>query len=190
MTGEEMERAIEFLLQGQAHADARIAALAERQDQTDQQITEMSQQIRMYAETQSHFIEIATRTMPGLAASQERTDRKIAETNLRLAETNARTEQRIAETNARIAETDARFADRLAKADERTEQLITAIHARITETDTRVAERMAGSRALADETNARLAQHAAIQAETNQRLNRLTALMERIIADGNGDLEQ
>lgn len=167
-----MERAIEFLLQSQARAE-------ERQDRTDQQITEMSEQLRIYAETQSQFIDIATRTMQGLAASQERTDRKIAETNAR-----------IAETNTRLAETNARTEQRIVETNERTEQLITAMHARITETDMRVTERMVGSRALADETNARLAQLAAIQAETDQRLNRLTALMERIIADGNGDLEQ
>lgn len=150
MTGEEMERAIEFLLQGQARAEAR-------QDRTDQQITEMGKQItemgrhiaemsnriQTYADTQSQFIEITTRTLVGLAASQERTDKRIAETNARIAESNAH-----------------------------------------------LAERLAESRALADETNAHLAQLAAMQAETDQRLNRLVALVERNITGGSGNLEQ
>ncbi|HWT00576.1 MAG TPA: hypothetical protein VN256_10035 [Pyrinomonadaceae bacterium] len=54
MTGEEMERAIEFLLQSQANFDARL-------EQTNQQVAETSRQLQSYAETQSEFIQIVTR---------------------------------------------------------------------------------------------------------------------------------
>jgi adenylate kinase family enzyme len=63
MTGEEMERAIEFLLKSQANAEVR-------QQRTDDQIAEMGRRLEVYAETQSEFIEIATRTMTGFAEIQ------------------------------------------------------------------------------------------------------------------------
>jgi ABC-type transporter Mla subunit MlaD len=63
MTGEEMERAIEFLLKSQANAEVR-------QQRTDDQIAQMGQRLEVYAETQSEFIEIATRTMTGFAEIQ------------------------------------------------------------------------------------------------------------------------
>jgi hypothetical protein len=56
MTGDEMERAIEFLLQSQAQADTRKTAFAERQDHTDRQIAEMSKQMQGYAATQCQCI--------------------------------------------------------------------------------------------------------------------------------------
>ena len=115
MTGEEMERAIEFLLQGQANHQVRL-------DELTAQVTETNKQLQTYAKTQSHFIEIVTRTMEGLAATQERTHREIAELNARtdqrIAESNARTDKLIAEAKARGAETDARL-DRLAALVER-----------------------------------------------------------------------
>lgn len=63
MTGEEMERVIEFLLKSQANAEVR-------QQRTDNQIAELGRRLEVYAETQSEFIEIATRTMTGLAEIQ------------------------------------------------------------------------------------------------------------------------
>ena len=63
MTGEEMERAIEFLLQSQANLEAQIAATG--------------RQLSTYAETQSEFIRSATESITGLAAAQERTDAKL-----------------------------------------------------------------------------------------------------------------
>jgi hypothetical protein len=50
MTGEEMERAIEFLLQNQADAEARMAAFEAQQKRTDQQIAELGKQLQAYAE--------------------------------------------------------------------------------------------------------------------------------------------
>lgn len=81
MNGEETERAIEFLLQSQANAGSRMAAFDTRLDELTVQVTETSKQLQTYTETQSQFIEIVTRTMEGLAATQERTHREISEPN-------------------------------------------------------------------------------------------------------------
>jgi uncharacterized protein YpiB (UPF0302 family) len=77
MTGEEMERAIEFLLQSQAKADAQIA-------ETNQQIAETNQQLAVYAETQSVFIQTVTRALEAqdqintsLRAADMRTDERL-----------------------------------------------------------------------------------------------------------------
>jgi prefoldin subunit 5 len=63
MTGEEMERAIEFLLEGQA--------------KLEHQLTETSKQLQTYAQTQSEFIQIVTQTMTRLADAQTRTDERL-----------------------------------------------------------------------------------------------------------------
>ncbi len=63
MTGEEMERAIEFLLQSQANLEAQIA--------------ETGRQLASYAETQSTFIRAITESITGLAKAQERTDARL-----------------------------------------------------------------------------------------------------------------
>jgi phage-related tail protein len=76
MTGEEMERAIEFLLQSHANLEAQVA--------------ETGRQLSVYAETQSQFIEIVTTAMTNLADAQARTERTVNETNARLGETDAR----------------------------------------------------------------------------------------------------
>ena len=83
MTGEEMERAIEFLLEHQASLDQRI-------EQTNIQLGELSQRLNTYAEIQSEFIEIATRSIQALSASQERTDRMLAQLGSHQVETDAR----------------------------------------------------------------------------------------------------
>lgn len=91
MTGEEMERAIEFLLQSQANHEARlgeltervgelterVGGLAEKADQLTTQVTETSKQLQTYAETQSEFIRVATQSITGLAEAQTRTDAKL-----------------------------------------------------------------------------------------------------------------
>ena len=84
MTGEEMERAIEFLLQSQAsfetrleRTDQQLNKLTDDVNQLTRQVTETSQQLQAYAQTQSEFIEIVTRTMTGLAEAQARTDERL-----------------------------------------------------------------------------------------------------------------
>ena len=56
MTGEEMERAIEFLLKNQADFDTRLNRLTE-------EVRETGQQLRMHADTQTEFVRVATSHM-------------------------------------------------------------------------------------------------------------------------------
>jgi prefoldin subunit 5 len=63
MTGEEMERAIEFLLKSQANLEAQIA--------------KTGRQLATYAETQSEFIRATTESITGLAKAQAQTDTKL-----------------------------------------------------------------------------------------------------------------
>jgi hypothetical protein len=70
MTGEEMERAIEFLLQSHANLEAQVA--------------ETGRQLQTYAEAQSVFIETVTRSLEGqdkinanLRAADARTDERL-----------------------------------------------------------------------------------------------------------------
>src|SRR5437764_15366001 len=80
MTGEEMERAIEFSLEHQASLDQRI-------EQTNIQLGELGQRLNTYAEIQSEFIEIATRSIQALGASQESTDRMLGQLSTQQLET-------------------------------------------------------------------------------------------------------
>lgn len=77
MTGEEMERAIEFLLKNQADFAARQDRTDARLDELTAQVTETSKQLQIYAETQSVFIRSATESITGLAEAQTRTDAKL-----------------------------------------------------------------------------------------------------------------
>ncbi len=105
MTGEEMERAIEFLLQSQANFETRLEQLLQNQaqllqnqanfetglEQTNRQVAETSRQVQIYAETQTEFIQVVTQhieaqaeinaslrgTIRELATSQSRTDERI-----------------------------------------------------------------------------------------------------------------
>lgn len=77
MTGEEMERAIGFLLESHATIDARQQRTDEQISQLTHQVEETSKQLQAYAETQTQFIEIVTRTMTGLAEAQARTDERL-----------------------------------------------------------------------------------------------------------------
>ena len=102
MTGEEMERAIDFLLKSQANLEARIeqvnANLGARIDETDRQIAETTRQLgetnrqlgetnRQLAETnkqlkefasmQTTFIQVVTRTFEAQDTINKRTDEKL-----------------------------------------------------------------------------------------------------------------
>jgi hypothetical protein len=80
MTTEEMERAIEFLLQSQAKHDAQIAELRE-------QVAETNRIVQMHAESQSQLNETLTKTVAALADSHQRAE---ARSNTRHNETDAR----------------------------------------------------------------------------------------------------
>ncbi len=77
MTGEEMERAIEFLLKNQADFAARQDRTDARLDELTAQVTETGKQLATYAQTQSDFIRAATESITGLAEAQERTDARL-----------------------------------------------------------------------------------------------------------------
>ncbi|MDQ1592922.1 MAG: hypothetical protein QOG71_3549 [Pyrinomonadaceae bacterium] len=70
MTGEELDRAIEFLLQGQANHQVRL-------DELTAQVAEIGRVVQLQAETQSEFIQIVTHTMTGLAEAQSRTEEQL-----------------------------------------------------------------------------------------------------------------
>jgi prefoldin subunit 5 len=84
MTGEEMERAIEFLLKNQADFAARQDRTDARLDELTAQVSETGRQLATYAQTQSQFIEIVTTAMTSLAESQAQTDAKLKQTDDRL----------------------------------------------------------------------------------------------------------
>jgi len=90
MTGEEMERAIEFLLKNQADFAARQARTDERLNDLTAQVAETNRLMQLQAETQSQFIEIVTVTMNRLAEAQERTAQQIAQISGHANETDAR----------------------------------------------------------------------------------------------------
>jgi hypothetical protein len=82
MTGEEMERAIEFLLKNQAGFDVKLDRLTE-------EVTEMSKQVRLHAEMQTEFIKVVTRHTEDQARineEQRRTNAEFRATQTRLAE--------------------------------------------------------------------------------------------------------
>ena len=85
MTGAEMERAIEFLIQSQANLET--------------QIRETNRQLQTYAETQTEFIQIVTRSLEGQA-----------EVNASLLAAVARTDERLDRLEAVVE----RIAERLA----------------------------------------------------------------------------
>jgi predicted naringenin-chalcone synthase len=84
MTGEEMERAIEFLLQSQANFETRLAAFEAQQRHTDEQIAETNRIVQLNAETVTTFIQTVTRALEGqdkinanLRAADARADERL-----------------------------------------------------------------------------------------------------------------
>jgi ABC-type transporter Mla subunit MlaD len=81
MTGEEMERAIEFLLKSQANLEARIeqvnSNLGARIDQTNRQVGVLAQQVGEYAGMQSTLVQVITRTFEEQDKINRRTDDKL-----------------------------------------------------------------------------------------------------------------
>jgi chromosome segregation ATPase len=70
MTGEEMERAIEFLLQSHATLEERVA-------QTQAQLGELSRVVQMQAESQGQLNQTLTTAMTALAEAQSKTETKV-----------------------------------------------------------------------------------------------------------------
>lgn len=70
MTGEEMERAIEFLLQNQATLEDRVA-------QTQEQLGELGRIVRMQADSQGRLNQTLTAAITALAEAQAKTEAKV-----------------------------------------------------------------------------------------------------------------
>jgi|SRR5215204_1018768 len=84
MTGEEMERAIEFLLQNQATLETRVAKTQEQISQTQGQlsqavesIAELNRIVRMQADSQGQLNQMLTQAITGLAEAQVKTEAKV-----------------------------------------------------------------------------------------------------------------
>ncbi len=88
MTGEELERTIDFLLKSQANLEARIeqvnvnlgARIADTDRQlaeTDKQLAETNRQLAEVASMQTTFIQVVTRTFEAQDAINKRTDDKL-----------------------------------------------------------------------------------------------------------------
>ncbi|MFL6231464.1 MAG: hypothetical protein ACJ741_22040 [Pyrinomonadaceae bacterium] len=67
MTHEDMERAIEFLLQSQANFEGRLTAFDGRLDRLTEEVRETNKHLRLQGETQTEFIKVATRFIEGQA---------------------------------------------------------------------------------------------------------------------------
>ncbi|HYO99642.1 MAG TPA: hypothetical protein VER76_05590 [Pyrinomonadaceae bacterium] len=91
MTGEEMERAIEFLLQGQANHQVRL-------DELTQQLAETNRLVRLNAETQTQFIQIVTQHIE----AQGEVNASLRDANASLHDANASLRDAIFSTNGRL----------------------------------------------------------------------------------------
>ncbi len=74
MTGEEMERAIEFLLQNQATLEERIEQVNR---DLGGRIAELTAVVRMQADSQSQFNQTLTTAVNALAEVQAKTEAKV-----------------------------------------------------------------------------------------------------------------
>lgn len=81
MTGEEMERAIDFLLRSQANLEARIeqvnANLGAQLSQAVESIAELNRVVRMQADSQGQFNQTVTTAITALAEAQQKTEAKV-----------------------------------------------------------------------------------------------------------------
>ncbi|MFL6335852.1 MAG: hypothetical protein ACJ754_21290 [Pyrinomonadaceae bacterium] len=74
MTGEEMERAIEFLLQNQATLEERIEQVNR---DLGGRIAELTAAVRIQADSQSQFNQTVTTAITALAEAQSKTEAQV-----------------------------------------------------------------------------------------------------------------
>lgn len=84
MTGDEMERAIDFLLQGQANHEARLGELTDNVNQLTGQVAETNRLMQLHAETQTAFIQIVSRHIEAQGEINESLRANINRTDVRL----------------------------------------------------------------------------------------------------------
>lgn len=88
MTGEEMERAIDFLLRSQATLEgrieqvntnlgARIEELTNRVGELTGSVTELNRVVQMQSTSQAELNQMLTRAVTGLAEAQAKTEAKV-----------------------------------------------------------------------------------------------------------------
>lgn len=77
MTGEEMERAIEFLLQNQATLERRVEQTQTQLSQVVESISELNRVVQMQATSQAELNQMLTRAVAGLAEAQAKTEAKV-----------------------------------------------------------------------------------------------------------------
>jgi hypothetical protein len=81
VTGEEMERAIDFLLKSQANLEARIeqvnANLGAQLSQAVESISELNRVVQMQSTSQAELNQMLTRAVTGLADAQAKTEAKV-----------------------------------------------------------------------------------------------------------------
>lgn len=137
MTGEEMERAIEFLLQSQVNFEGRMTAFDERLTAFDtrlermqQQLAETNQQLQSFADTQAQLIH----TVTGFIEAQDRTSAELRAAQLRTAEAlrllaaaQTRTDERLNQTNESLRN--------LAAAQARTDEQLNQTNEQLKRTD-------------------------------------------------------
>src|SRR4028118_306782 len=114
MTGDEMERAIEFILQSQANHESRLGELTEKTNQLTEQIAETNRIVRLQGETQTSFMQIVTQHIE----AQAEINASLRAGNASLREAITRMDVRIDRTDRSVNRTDARL-DRIAALVER-----------------------------------------------------------------------
>lgn len=77
MTGEEMERAIEFLLQNQATLEGRVTRTQEQLSQVVESIAELNRVVTMQATSQAEVNQALAGHIAGLAEAQTKTEQKV-----------------------------------------------------------------------------------------------------------------
>lgn len=90
MTDEERQRQMDFILAQQARFAVDLQTLGESVQTLREAQARTDQQLAMYAETQSEFIQIVTHSIQALADSQLRTDERMLRTDERMAQTDER----------------------------------------------------------------------------------------------------
>lgn len=108
MTGDEMERAIEFILQSQANHESRLGELTEKTNQLAEQIAETNRIVRLHAETQTAFIQIVTRHIEAQVEINASLRASINQADVRINQADARINQ----AEVKTSRTDTRL-DRL-----------------------------------------------------------------------------
>jgi chromosome segregation ATPase len=176
MTGEEMERAIEFLLQRQASSEAR-------QEKTDEQIAQTNRQLEIYAETQSEFLQTVLR----FVESQDVINAKARQRFDGLAEAQQRTEQRFSDLAEAQQHTEQRFSD-LAEVQQRTEQRFSDL----AEVQQRTEQRFSDLAEVQQRTDQKISDLTEVQQRTQQEISELTRAVNNLLkfSSGNGNSRQ